>query len=221
MHTKRFVDVLLSGTAILVFLPFGLIIALILKFTGEGEVFFRQERVGKDGKIFGLLKFATMLKDSPNIGTRLLTVKDDPRVLPFGRFLRKTKLNEMPQLWNVLVGDMSIIGPRPQARTHFDVFPDHVKKEIVRARPGLSGVGAIAFRDEENIMANSPKPAGACYKEDIAPSKGELELWYVRHQSLWLDILLVALTVWAIIFPSSALYARVLKGCPVRSRMKQ
>jgi lipopolysaccharide/colanic/teichoic acid biosynthesis glycosyltransferase len=216
MNIKRLFDLLLTGAALLFFLPFGLIIAAILKCTGEGEIFFPQQRVGKDGKMFKLLKFATMLKESPNIGSGVLTVKNDPRVLPFGKFLRKTKINELAQLWNVIAGDMSIIGPRPQARLHFDVFPNHVKKEIVKVKPGLSGVGSIVFRDEENIMAQSSKPAMRCYEEDIAPYKGELEIWYVRNQSLRLDILLIGLTIWSILFPGSMFYEKALKGLPVR-----
>jgi lipopolysaccharide/colanic/teichoic acid biosynthesis glycosyltransferase len=211
---KRLLDILLSGTVLLVFLPFGLLIALILRCTGEGEVFFMQPRVGQDGKLFDLLKFATMLKDSPNIGSGVLTIKNDPRVLPFGRFLRKTKLNEISQLWNVLKGDMSIIGPRPQAQKHFDVFSEHVKTEIVKVKPGLSGVGSIIFRDEESIMEKSHKPQEACYAEDIAPYKGELELWYIRNQSFWLDIKLMLLTVWVVLFPKSNLHNIILKGLP-------
>lgn len=204
----------MSGLSLVCFFPFGLVIVLILRLTGEGEIFFLQSRVGKGGEIFGLMKFATMLKDSPNIGTGVLTVKNDPRVLPFGKFLRKTKLNEVPQLWNILKGDMSIIGPRPQAQKHFDVFPEHVKKEIVKVRPGLSGVGSIIFRDEENIMGKSPKPNEACYAEDIAPYKGELEIWYIKNQSLWLDLKLIFLTIWVVLFPESNLPFKILTDLP-------
>ncbi|MBN1381622.1 MAG: sugar transferase [Deltaproteobacteria bacterium] len=211
---KRLMDILLSGLSLVCFFPFGLVIVLILRLTGEGEIFFLQSRVGKGGEIFGLMKFATMLKDSPNIGTGVLTVKNDPRVLPFGKFLRKTKLNEVPQLWNILKGDMSIIGPRPQAQKHFDVFPEHVKKEIVKVRPGLSGVGSIIFRDEENIMGKSPKPNEACYAEDIAPYKGELEIWYIKNQSLWLDLKLIFLTIWVVLFPESNLPFKILTDLP-------
>ena len=151
---------------------------LILRFTGEGEVFYRQLRVGKGGKLFGLLKFATMLKDSPNIGSGLHTLKGDPRVLPFGRFLRKTKLNELPQLINILKGDMSVIGPRPQAPAHFDAFPEHIRPELVKVRPGLSGIGSIVFRDEETLLSRPGIDHEHFYKEVIAPYKGELELWF-------------------------------------------
>ena len=211
---KRIFDILCSGFALLCFLPLGLPIALVLKCTGEGFIFFKQQRVGKDGNMFGLFKFATMLKNSPNIGAGLLTTKNDPRVLPFGRFLRKTKLNEVPQLINILVGDMSIIGPRPQAGPHFDVFPTHVKKELIKVRPGLSGIGSIVFRDEETIMEKSAKPKDAFYAEDIAPYKGELEIWYIKNRSFLLDMKLIFLTAWVILFPDSKLYRVILKGLP-------
>src|SRR5690606_21086740 len=116
---QRFFDIVLASAALLVLAPLLLPITLILRFTGEGEVFYVQQRVGKNREFFGLYKFATMLKNSPNMSTGTVTVKDDPRVLPVGRFLRKTKLNELPQLFNVLKGDMSIIGPRPQTRRCF------------------------------------------------------------------------------------------------------
>ena len=105
---ERFFDIIFSGLALLVLSPFFVIIILILKFSGEGEVFFFQERIGKDGKLFKLYKFATMLKDSPNLGTGTVTIKEDPRVLPVGKFLRKTKINELPQLINILIGKFTI-----------------------------------------------------------------------------------------------------------------
>ena len=146
---QRLLDVLLSGLALLVLSPLLVPVAIALRMTGEGEVFFIQQRVGRGGRPFGLYKFATMLKDSPNIGTGTVTVKGDPRVLPLGRLLRKTKINELPQLLNILKGDMSIIGPRPQTRRCFDAFPVRSQAAIVKVRPGLSGIGSIVFRDEE------------------------------------------------------------------------
>lgn len=217
MLVKRILDVLLSGLAILFFFPLGVLIIIILRFTGEGCVFYRQDRVGKNGKIFGLLKFVTMLKNSPNIGTGLLTTKGDARVLPFGKILRKTKLNEIPQLVNVLNGEMSIVGPRPQAKPHFDVFPEHVKRELIKVKPGLSGIGSIVFRDEEDIMQRSKKDKTKFYEEDIAPYKGELEIWYINNQSLSLDVKLIFITIWVLIFNKSSIYRKILKGIPVNT----
>ena len=123
----------------------------ILRVSGEGEIFFLQNRVGRGGKDFKLYKFATMLKDSPKIGTGTISMKNDPRVLPVGKILRKTKINELPQLINVLVGDMSIIGPRPLTLKSFDLYSLDVQQAIKKVKPGLSGVGSIVFRKEEDI----------------------------------------------------------------------
>jgi lipopolysaccharide/colanic/teichoic acid biosynthesis glycosyltransferase len=191
-----------------------ILIVIALRCTGEGEVFYRQDRVGKDGKIFKLLKFATMLKDSPNLGTGLLTTRGDPRVLPVGRILRKTKINELPQLINIFLGHMSIIGPRPQTISHVALFEEEVRREIFRVRPGLSGIGSIVFRDEESILSHSPKGYQRCFAEDITPYKGALELWYVRHQSIGLDLLLIFMTIGVVLFPESRLHFKTLKTLP-------
>ena len=148
----RLFDFVLSGIALLFLSPLLLLVMLALRSSGEGEVFYRQQRVGRDGKMFGLLKFATMLKASPNMGTGVLTVKNDPRVLPVGRILRKTKINELPQLVNIFLGDMSVIGRRPLAKKHFDILSPATRSLLVNAKPGLSGIGSIVFRDEENIL---------------------------------------------------------------------
>jgi lipopolysaccharide/colanic/teichoic acid biosynthesis glycosyltransferase len=210
----RLLDIALAALALLVLSPLLIPVAVLLRFTGEGEVFYRQERVGKDGRHFGLLKFATMLKESPNIGPGLLTLKDDPRVLPVGRLLRRTKINELPQLINVLKGDMSLIGPRPQAPKHFDVFPSHVKAELIRVRPGLSGIGSIVFRDEEHLLSQPGTDPATFYRDVIAPYKGELELWFIRNQGLILNLLLIFLTLWVIVVPDSVLYRRLFRTLP-------
>ena len=210
----RALDVLLSGAALLLLLPFLSIIALLLRFSGEGEVLYRQERVGKGGVLFGLIKFATMVKNSPNIGARLLTLQNDPRVLPLGRLLRRTKLNEVPQLYNVLRGDMSLIGPRPQAPRHFAVFPEHVKAELIKVRPGLSGIGSIVFRDEETLLSEPGRDAERYYAEVIAPHKGELELWFIRRQGLWLYLALIGLTLWAIVWPGEVPCQAIFRDLP-------
>jgi lipopolysaccharide/colanic/teichoic acid biosynthesis glycosyltransferase len=198
--------------ALLLALPL-LPVVIVLRITGEGEVFFRQARVGFSGNSFELLKFATMLKDSPNIGTGTITVTDDPRVLPFGRFLRAAKINELPQLINILRGDMSVIGPRPQTQRCFDAFPARSQAEIVKVRPGLSGVGSIVFRGEEEMMGDAEN-ADRLYDEVIMPYKGRLEEWYVANQGSGLYFLLIFLTVWVVVFPKSGLHWRVLKGLP-------
>jgi lipopolysaccharide/colanic/teichoic acid biosynthesis glycosyltransferase len=170
-----------------------------LRCTGEREVFFLQERVGKKGKTFKLYKFATMLKDSPNTDTGTVTLKNDPRVLPIGRFLRKTKANELPQLINVFMGDISLIGPRPQTQRCFDAFPLESQKEIVKVRPGLSGIGSIFFRNEEDMLEQTGS-AEDFYDKIIMPYKGKLEEWYVSNQSMKLYFALIISTVFVLVF---------------------
>lgn len=211
---KRFFDVILSGMAILFFFPLLMPVIIILKLTGEHYIFYTQERVGKGGKSFGLLKFATMLKDSPNMGSGDITEKKDPRVLPFGRFLRKTKINELPQLFNVFLGDMSIIGPRPLTPKIFFYYPEETQETIGSLSPGLSGIGSVIFRDEESILANTGMDYTECYKTRISPYKGALECWYSKHNTLWTDFRIICLTVWIIFFPKSQLPYKWFKDLP-------
>ncbi len=213
---KRFFDILLSGFAVLCLSPLLIPVIIILKFTGEHYIFYVQERVGKGGKSFGLLKFATMLKNSPNMGTGDITTKADPRVLPFGRILRKTKINELPQLFNILLGDMSIIGPRPLTRRNYDYYAPEVKKGIEQLTPGLSGIGSVIFRDEESIMARSGMDYTECYKTMVAPYKGALELWYLEHKNLRVDFMIIFLTAWVIVFPKSQLAFRWFNDLPAK-----
>ncbi len=215
---KRLLDIIISSIALIVFLPFGFVIMIILRLTGEREIFYVQTRVGKDGKNFGLIKFVTMLKNSPNIGTGSVTTKNDPRVLPFGKFLRKTKLNEVPQFLNVLMGNMSMVGPRPLALQTFEYYPLHIQEQIDKVKPGLTGIGSIVFRDEESMLADSHKSSIDCYKEDIAPYKGKLELWYIRNRNMWLDFKLMLLTAVVIIAPQNSLYKKVLLDIPGSDR---
>ncbi len=212
---KRFFDCILSGFTISVFCPIGFVLAVILRFTGEGEIFYRQKRVGRNGKSFGVLKFATMLKDSPNLGTGTITKKGDPRVLPLGKFLRKTKLNEIPQLWNIFTGDMSIVGPRPLTKETRDYIPSEILKEIQDVQPGLTGIGSIIFRDEETIIHESGEDYHEFYQREIAPFKGEVELWYKENRSFFMDLKIIFLTAWVVLFSDSKLPSAVLSGLPV------
>lgn len=212
----RFFDIIFSLLALIILFPILLLIVVILKFTGEGEIFFIQQRVGRYGELFGLLKFATMLKNSPNIGTGTVTVKNDPRVLPFGKFLRKTKINELPQLINVLKGDMSIIGPRPQDKRCFDVFCNEDKEKIITIRPGLSGMGAVFFRDEENILEEARGDKMEFYDKVISPYKGKLESWYVDNLSVKNYLLLIFITAWVVVFPKSDIANKLFKNLPQR-----
>lgn len=211
---QRLFDVIFSALALLVLSPLLIPLMLLLRFSGESEIFFVQQRVGLNGQPFGLLKLATMLKNSPNIGTGTVTVKGDPRVLPVGKFLRKTKLNELPQLINILKGDMSIIGPRPQTQRCFDAFSTAVQAQIVKVRPGLSGIGSIVFRDEESLL-HGHGPQESYYDVVIAPYKGILEEWYVANQGLRTYFLLIVLTVWVVLLPKSQIVWRVFGTLPL------
>jgi lipopolysaccharide/colanic/teichoic acid biosynthesis glycosyltransferase len=210
---QRILDILLSGLALLLLSPMLIPIVIALRLTGEGEIFFVQQRIGRGGRSFGLYKFATMLKNSPNLGTGTVTVKDDPRVLPMGKLLRKTKINELPQLLNILSGDMSIVGPRPQTRRCFDAFPATSQTEIIKVRPGLSGVGSIIFRGEEDMMHASNDP-DHFYDYVIMPYKGKLEEWYVANQGLWTYLKCIFMTAWVVVFPGSRIVWRAFAKLP-------
>ena len=209
----RFLDIFFSAIALLFLLPLFIPVVCVLRFTGEGEVFFSQKRVGKNAKQFNLLKFATMLKDSPSIGSGTVTLKDDPRVLPIGKFLRKTKINELPQLINILVGDMSVVGPRPQTSRCFEVFPKDLQPIISSIRPGLSGLGPIVFRDEENILSENSKSVDF-YDQVIAPYKGEVEAYYTEIIGIYSYLKIIFLTLWVVIFPRSRLVWKVFPNIP-------
>ena len=148
---ERLFDVLFSATALLILSPLFVPIVIILRLSGEGEVFFFQERIGKNGELFKLFKFATMLKDSPNLGTGTVTMKNDPRILPVGKFLRTSKVNELTQLLNIFLGDMSIIGLRPLTIQTFGSYSKITQDTIKEVRPGLSGVGSIIFVERKKF----------------------------------------------------------------------
>jgi len=215
----RIVDVFLSILALLVLLPLFIPIVGILLLTGEHKVFYMQTRVGYKNKNFKIIKFATMLENSANMGSGSLTLKNDPRVLPFGSFLRKSKINELPQILNIIIGDLSIVGPRPQMQVDFEKYSDEVQGKIYNVRPGLTGIGSIVFRDEESLISTASENENPhdFYKRVIAPYKGELEIWYQAKRSLILDFQLIFLTAWIIIVPSSKLYERWFKDLPKRS----
>lgn len=210
---RRLLDIVFCGLALLILAPLFLVTMLVLRMTGEGEVFYKQARVGRNNEKFGLYKFATMLKDSENMGTGTITVKNDPRVLPVGKFLRKTKINELPQLLNILLGDMSMVGPRPQEPRCFNAFPRRSQEHITRVRPGLSGIGSIVFRDEEEIMHAAQDP-DAFYDDVVMPYKGRLEEWYVANQSLRTYLMVIVATVWVVLKPDSPIIWKLFPDLP-------
>ena len=213
LFTKRFCDIVLSLMALIVLSPILIPVCILLLLTGEHSVFYFQERIGRGGKPFHVWKFATMLKNSINMGTGAITTRNDPRVLPVGRFLRKTKLNELPQLINILIGDMSIIGPRPLLRQGYDAYAEDIRSCIDHLRPGLSGIGSVVFRDEELHVSKADDPM-KFYYEKIHPVKGALEKWYFINRSLYVDFMIIFLTCWVILFPHSNLVYRIFSDLP-------
>lgn len=211
----RFFDILFSLIAIIILLPFMIPIMIGLKLTGEHYIFYEQERIGKGGKPFNLLKFATMLKDSPNLSGGLYTSENDPRILPMGKFLRKTKINELPQLINILKGDMSIIGYRPQVKKQYESYSSEVKEAMAKCRPGLSGIGPIVFRSEEQILQKFPthEERDEFYKNVITPYKGALEVWYSKHRNVFMYFTLIYMTVKVVLNPADQSWKK-LKGIP-------
>lgn len=210
---QRILDLTFSGLAIVMLIPLLIPIILALKFTGEGEILYFQARVGINGKTFNLYKFATMMKNSSNIGTGDITIKNDPRVLPFGKILRKTKINELPQLWNILAGDMSLVGPRPMVPETFANYPEDAQEILNTVKPGLSGIGSIIFRDEEKLL-DGRKNAKLFYDENITPHKADLEIWFVNNNSLWLYFKIIFITGWIVAFPQSKISHLGFKGIP-------
>ena len=212
----RFFDILFSGIAIIILLPFMIPIMIGLKLTGEHDIFYGQERIGKGGKPFKVLKFATMLRNSPNLAGGLYTAENDPRILPMGRFLRKTKINELPQLINIFKGDMSVIGYRPYVPVHYEQYSEDVKKVMALSRPGLSGIGSIAFRNEEEILHKfkDEKEKDDFHNNVITPYKGKLETWYIRHKNIGLYFKLIFMTVEAVLHPKSKKWRTSFKDLP-------
>lgn len=175
---KRLIDLLLGIVALIIAMPFVVIIVLLIKFTSKGPVLFKQRRIGLNRKEFYILKFRTMYKNTPaNVPTHMLD-KPDAFITPLGKFLRKTSLDELPQLLNILKGDMSLVGPRPALYNQEDLISLREQVDVHKMRPGLTGWAQINGRDELEI-----------------PVKVEYDRYYVEHWSLWLDLKIIALTL--------------------------
>ena len=215
---KRVFDIVASGIGILVLSPLLIPIMIALKCTGEHDIFYGQTRIGRGNRYFKIWKFATMLRNSPNMTGGLHTLDHDPRILPMGNFLRKTKINEIPQIFNIFLGDMSIVGPRPLVDKTFKPYSDEVKARIYSVRPGLTGIGSVVFRDEERLLSFVAARGGDMdefYARVISPYKGALELWYLDHFGLWTDLKLIFITAWVVLFPKSDIVNRAFRDLPV------
>lgn len=216
---KRFFDFIISLVCLIILSPILIPIIIGLRFTGEGYIWYKQERIGFKNKKFYIWKFATMLKDSPNMSGGVITTNKDPRITPMGGFLRKSKINELPQLINILKGDMSFVGPRPVMKISFDAYPNEVQQVIYNVKPGLTGIGSIIFRDEEKLITdvkNRNEDTWSFYTTKIYPFKGEVEKWYQKNYSFLVDLKIIFLTAFVIIFPESDIIYSTFKSLPKR-----
>ncbi len=207
-------DIVVSMVAIVVLAPCFLAIAIALVLSGEREVFYLQKRIGYQRRYFEIWKFATMHRDSPKMQGGYFTVRNDPRVTHIGRWLRQTKLNELPQFFNVLKGDMSLVGPRPLVDETFAAYTEAQQLFICQMKPGLTGIGSLVFRDEEKLLSSATQQPKDFYFQHIAPYKAALEYWYADHLTFYTDLMLLLLTLWTILFPHSKLYLRIFKDLP-------
>ena len=212
---KRIMDIIFSILVLILLLPLFIPIVFLLLVTAEGEVLYFQERLGYKNKPFQIWKFATMIKNSLQMGSGSITLKNDFRVTKVGKFLRKTKINELPQIINILKGDLSFVGPRPLVASTFKAYSENIQSQIYNVKPGLTGIGSIIFRDEESLLsATKDEDPHVYYQKVIAPYKGALELWYQNNQSLIVDFKILIVTAWVVVFPKSTLIYKWFKGLP-------
>ena len=214
LFLKRIMDIIISLSALLLLLPLIIPIMLIQKLTAEHKIFYLQDRIGYKNQKFQILKFATMLENSPNMGSGTITLRNDPRITPLGKFLRRSKINELPQIINVLKGEMSLVGPRPVDMSAFEKYTPDVQDVIYNVKPGITGIGSIVFRDEEGLISASGEEPHLFMQRVISPYKGALELWYQKNASLRTDVTIMFLTAWVIVRPKSQMFKRVFTDLP-------
>ncbi len=189
---KRAFDIVFAALALVLLFPLLAVFAIVVATTSPGGAFFRQVRVGRGGKDFRLLKFRSMRPGSEAKG-QLTVGGRDPRITRVGRLLRKTKLDELPQLWNVLVGDMSVVGPRPEVPRYVALYSP-AQRAVLSVRPGITGMASLDYIDENELLAAAADPEKA-YVEEVMPAKLALDLRYVQEQSLALDLRIIGVTI--------------------------
>jgi lipopolysaccharide/colanic/teichoic acid biosynthesis glycosyltransferase len=193
---KRMFDVVVSSCALIVLSPLLVAIALAVCLSSPGPAVYRGVRVGRNGREFSILKFRSMRVQATPMSE--ITIRRDPRITAAGRLLRASKLDELPQLWNVIRGEMSLVGPRPEARRYVDSYTPE-QREVLNVRPGVTGLAQIYFRHEERLL-NGSHPE-RYYQTALLPAKLEIDRYYARHHSVWLDLKIIALTVVALFRP--------------------
>ena len=196
MFSKRLFDLFFVIPGLILLAPVFLVVALLIKLKDGGSVLFRQVRVGKDGKHFNVLKFRTMVVNAEKLGDKI-TTGNDPRITPIGAFLRKYKLDELPQLLNVLKGDMSLVGPRPEVPEYVEYYPEETRKIVLSVPPGITDKASIEFVNENDLLSDSSDPVSD-YKNKVLPVKLAHNVNYVKERSLWMDFTLIFKTVAAI-----------------------
>lgn len=196
LFVKRGFDIMVSLVALIVAFPFLLIIALAIKLDSKGTVFYRQERITSYGRTFRIFKFRTMVSNADKIGT-LVTVNNDSRITRVGHFLRKYRLDEVPQLINIFIGDMSFVGTRPEVQKYVDAYTPEMNATLLM-RAGVTSLACIHYKDEEKLLADSSN-ADETYINKILPEKMKYNLEYIEKFSFWYDIKLMIMTVWAVI----------------------
>jgi len=194
---KRLFDVLMAAVGLLLLSPLFALVALAIRCDSRGPVFFRQERMGRGYRPFQILKFRTMVEDAPSRGGPLTSGRRDPRITRVGRFLRKTKIDELPQLVNVLKGEMSLVGPRPEVRKYVDMFREDYG-HLLSVRPGLTDLASLTYRDEAALLSQCEDPERE-YVERILPEKIALSRQYVERMSPWSDVRLIFRTLLSIL----------------------
>lgn len=195
---KRAIDLTVSGIVLLVTLPFLLMAALAVRFSSSGPILFRQRRVGRNGCVFEILKFRTMRVAQDT--TNAITIGRDPRITRVGHFLRQSKIDELPQLLNVLRGDMSLVGPRPEVLHYVELYPDDLRRKILSVRPGITDRASIKYRNEAELLARQPDPDDY-YRLVIMPDKLRLAAHYADRVSVAEDIRVILATLKAVLRP--------------------
>ena len=193
---KRFFDIVVSLLGILITSPILLVVSVLIKLTSKGPVFYKQERIGKDEKPFFILKFRTMVVNADQQGLKI-TVGGDKRITGVGKFLRKSKLDELPQLFNVFAGQMSLVGPRPEVAEYVSLYNEEQRK-VLSVRPGITDYASVCFRNENEILAEAENPQKE-YIEHIMPLKLRYNAKYIEEMSVWTDLKLIFLTLYVIL----------------------
>ena len=209
---KRGADVLFSILGILISAPVLLISIILIFISGETSPVYLSYRIGKDGKLFRMFKLRTMSRNRPSKSP--LTAYNDNRINFFGRFLRFSKIDELPQFFNILNGDLSFVGPRPMLPEVYIYYTDKTREKLNTIRPGVTGIGSIIFRNESELFKKVKGNHESFYKENIAPAKAELELWYTKNRSFVIDFKILALTVVALFYGQVKSLKRHFKNLP-------